>query len=142
MGGLHSPGSFDLENGPVSPSGPTNSIDMVFTYVHEKKSGSPKDSWTIAHENWQNGRFTLFGARLTLKMGWFTRLDGCPRKSLAKMTTEFWITKRSMVYRTRKSAKWGVYTLWGLFHLENGSVFPFGPTCSIDKVLTDVHKFF
>jgi len=34
---------------------------------------------------------------------------------------EFQITKYSIHYSTRKSAKWGVYLLWGTFDLYNGT---------------------
>ncbi|KAG5627728.1 hypothetical protein H5410_012946 [Solanum commersonii] len=64
------------------PSRPTNSITKVLTDVHEKfrqksrrNSGSPKNLWTITHENWQNSGFTCSGAHLTLKMGWFGHRD-------------------------------------------------------------------
>ncbi|KAG5576298.1 hypothetical protein H5410_056432 [Solanum commersonii] len=73
-------GLFDLENGSVCPSGPIDSI--------AKKSGSPKDPWTIAHDNRQNGGFTRSGDHLTLKMGllapyenrqngWFSSFGDC-----------------------------------------------------------------
>ncbi|KAG5576324.1 hypothetical protein H5410_056458 [Solanum commersonii] len=35
------------------------------------KFGSPKDPWTKAYENPENGWFTSFGAHFTLKMGLF-----------------------------------------------------------------------
>jgi len=39
-------------------------------------------------------------------------LNGRPRKILAKIISEFQITKKSMDYSTRKSAKWVDYLLW------------------------------
>ncbi|KAG5572582.1 hypothetical protein H5410_062348 [Solanum commersonii] len=79
------------------------------------------------------------------------------------MTLKFWITKKSMDYSTRKSAKWGVCLLRGSFDLENRPVWLSGPTVSIakgsfdlkngqvwtsrpigsiSKVLTDIHEYF
>ncbi|KAG5576307.1 hypothetical protein H5410_056441 [Solanum commersonii] len=58
------------------------------------------------------------------------------------MRSEIRFTKRSMDYSTRKLAKRLVYQLWGLFHLENMSIFPSGPTNSIAKVLMDIHENF
>ncbi|KAG5576351.1 hypothetical protein H5410_056485 [Solanum commersonii] len=58
------------------------------------------------------------------------------------MRSKIWFTKRSKDYSTRKSTKLLVYYLRGSFHLENGSVCRSGPTDSIAKVLTDVHKNF
>jgi len=69
-------------------------------------------------------------------------LNGRQRKILAKIMSEFQITKNSMDYNTRKSAKWGVYLLWGTFELENGTFWSLGLTGSIAKVLTDVHEIF
>ncbi|KAG5577213.1 hypothetical protein H5410_057347 [Solanum commersonii] len=40
-----------------------------------KMGRSPKDPWTIAHKNKQNGGFTRFGDHLTLKMGRFSPRD-------------------------------------------------------------------
>ncbi|KAG5576377.1 hypothetical protein H5410_056511 [Solanum commersonii] len=75
-------GSFDLENGLVYPLGPTDSKTKVLAYVHKKiwqkrhrKFESPKESWTIAQENWQNEGFDYFGERLTLKMDQFASRD-------------------------------------------------------------------
>ncbi|KAG5576330.1 hypothetical protein H5410_056464 [Solanum commersonii] len=60
-------GSFDLENRSDFQSGPTSSIVT--------KSKSPKNPRPIAHENWQNGGFARFEARLTLKMDRFSSRD-------------------------------------------------------------------
>ncbi|KAG5576426.1 hypothetical protein H5410_056560 [Solanum commersonii] len=75
-------GSFDLENGPVNPSGPTDSKTKVLTNIHEKFQQkqcrnfvSPKDSWTITQEIRQNEGFTCYGIYLTMKMGRFARRD-------------------------------------------------------------------
>jgi len=69
-------GLFDLENGSFWPWGPTGSICKVLSDVQVKflqkwgrNSGSPKNSWTIAHENQQNGGFTCSRDRSTLKIG-------------------------------------------------------------------------
>ncbi|KAG5576425.1 hypothetical protein H5410_056559 [Solanum commersonii] len=58
------------------------------------------------------------------------------------MTSEIWITKRSMDYSRGKFAKRGVYLLWGSFDLENEFIFPSRPTSSIAKVLADVQEIF
>jgi len=49
-----------------------------------------------------------------VKANWLNSkgLNGRPLKILAKIMSEFQITKKSMHYSTRKSAKWGVYLLW------------------------------
>ncbi|KAG5576360.1 hypothetical protein H5410_056494 [Solanum commersonii] len=141
--------SFDFENGSVYPLGPTISIAKFLTDIHKKveqkrrqKYRSPKDPWTmhmkiskmgdpwtIAHDNEQNGVFTRSGAHLTLKMG------QRPQNFLAKLTSEIWITKRSMDYSTQKLAKQWVYLLRGSFDLENGVLCPSRPTGYIAKML-------
>ena len=50
------------------------------------------------------------------------------------------ITQKMVCYSTRKSSKWGVCSLRGLFDLPNGSKKPLWPTVCIDKVLKDVHE--
>ena len=79
---------------------------------------------------------------LAVKANWLQRkgLNGCSWKNLAKIMSEFQITKKCMDYSTRKSAKWGVYLLWGTFDLQNGTFWPWGLTGSIAKRLTDVHE--
>ena len=51
-----------------------------------------------------------------------------------------WITQKMVCYSTRKSSKWGVCSLQGLFDIQKWSEGPWGHTGCIDKVLTDVHK--
>ncbi|KAG5576354.1 hypothetical protein H5410_056488 [Solanum commersonii] len=46
-------------------------VDEQFQQNYHRKSGSPKDPWIIAHENWQNKWFTSFGSHFTLKIGRF-----------------------------------------------------------------------
>ncbi|KAG5576333.1 hypothetical protein H5410_056467 [Solanum commersonii] len=58
------------------------------------------------------------------------------------MTSEIWITKRSMDNSTRKLVKRVVYQLRGSSHLENRPICPSGQNDSITKVLTNVHKKF
>jgi len=151
-------GSFDLENGPFWPWGPTVTIEKVLTDIQVKfllewgqNSGSPKNPWTIAYENRQNGGITCSGDRLTLKMGCFGHganrlhregLNEPTGKILAKIRLEFQITKKYMDNSTRKSAKWGVYLLQGSFDLENGLFWLWRPTGSIGMVLTYVHVKF
>ncbi|KAG5611835.1 hypothetical protein H5410_023116 [Solanum commersonii] len=55
------------------------------------------------------------------------------------MRSEFRITKISKDYSTRKLVKLGVYLLWGLFDFKNGSFWPWWPSGSITKVLTDIY---
>ncbi|KAG5576409.1 hypothetical protein H5410_056543 [Solanum commersonii] len=51
------------------------------------------------------------------------------------MTLEIWITKSSMDYSIRKSAKRVVYPFWGLFNLENGLDYSSKPTDYIAKTI-------
>ena len=48
--------------------------------------------------------------------------------------------KNGVIYSTRKSSKWGVCSLRGLFDPPNGPDKPWWPTLCIDKVLMDVHE--
>ena len=94
---------------------------------------------------WGNARF---GARLTFKMG-RTGREGKPAsypkyfRTLIKFFGIFyvgvWITQKMVCYSTRKSSKWGVCVLRGLFDLQNGLDWMYGPTGCIDEVLMDVH---
>jgi len=81
---------------------------------------------------------------LAVKSNWLHSKgrNGRPRKILAKNYVRIQITKKYMDYSTRKSAKWGVYLLWGTFEFQNGTFWPWGLTGSTAKVLTDVHEIF
>ncbi|KAG5576355.1 hypothetical protein H5410_056489 [Solanum commersonii] len=47
----------------------------LFHLENGLKFGSPKDPWTIAHENQQNDWLISFGDHFTLKMGRFSYRD-------------------------------------------------------------------
>jgi len=136
----------------------TGSIVKVLTNVHQKfwlklcrNSRSRKSPWTIAHKNRQNWGLSCPGNIwpfkwnvLAVRANWLHNkaLNRLPRKILAKIMSEFQITKKSINYSTRKSAKCGVYLIRGTFDLQNGMYWPWGLTGFIAKVLTVVHEKF
>jgi len=63
-------------------------------------------------------------------------------KILAKIMSEYQITKMSMDYSIQKLAKLGFFFLWGTFDVYNRKFWPLELTGSISRVLTDVHKIF
>ncbi|KAG5576366.1 hypothetical protein H5410_056500 [Solanum commersonii] len=92
------------------------------------KSRSPKDPWTIAHENRQKwGIYPLRGS-FDLKNG--PVYPSRPTSSIAMVFTN--VHEKI----TQKLA------LRGSFDHENEPAYPYGPIDSLAKVLTDVHKIF
>ena len=119
-----------------------------FTFL-TSESKSPKKSCAIAHENRRNEGYSRFGTRLTFKIGQTGR-EGQPdaltrswrtsTKNFGIFDVEIRITQKMVCYSTRKESKCGVCSLSGLFDLQNGLDWLWGPTGCIEKVLMDVHK--
>ncbi|KAG5593523.1 hypothetical protein H5410_044037 [Solanum commersonii] len=69
----------------------------------------------MTHKNRQNGGFTCSGARLTFKMGRFSR----SKFQIIKNSMDYSTRRLSMNYSTQKLVNWGVYLLRCLFDHEN-----------------------
>lgn len=111
---------FELENGPIFPSGPIASINKVFINVYQKflqKTFGISDhqnlmdynTWTLA--KWG---FIYFASHFNLKMGLFDHRDkltplqrsyACPWIFFCKKI-RILDHQKSMDYRTQKLAKW------------------------------------
>jgi len=151
-------GRFDLKNVMFWPLGITGSLAKVLTVVHENfvtnYVGNPDHQKVHWLEHTKIGKIWGYHALghiwpskwdvLAAWSNWIHTwgLNGRPRKFLTIIMSELQITKKSVDYSTRESAKWGVYLLWGTFDLCNRKFLSCGLTGTRAKVLTDVHRNF
>ena len=126
-------GTFDIYNATIWSWGLTGSTAKVLTDVHEifwqklcRKSKSPKIPWTTAHENRENWGSPPLGhiwpSKWDVLAEWANWIHSCglngrPRLILTKIMSEFQITKKSIDYSTRKSAKLKGFLLWATLDL-------------------------